>query len=85
MMNVEAVEHGGQPAAVPEIKRGGGMDINMNRNALAKLSGPQKKELFGILAASLFKDFSETEKKDLLQKIITGGKTNLQVIDMVEH
>ena len=45
----------------------------------------QKKELLDTLAVSLFRNFSETEKKVFLQKIISGDKTNLPLIDMVEH
>ncbi len=61
---------------------------NMNLDTEEILKGmnqDQKKEFFSTLAASLFKDFSETEKKKLLQKIISGDKANLKVIDMVEH
>ena len=60
--------------------------MNLNTEEMLKgMSQDQKKEFFSTLAASLFNDFSETEKKKLLQKIISGDKANLKVIDMVDH
>ena len=52
---------------------------------LTKMNQVQKKELLATLADSLFKNFNETEKKKFLHKIMSGDKTNLPVIDMVEH
>jgi hypothetical protein len=52
---------------------------------LKGMSRNQKKELFTTLAASLFENFSETEKKKLLQKIISGRVPGSEVIGMVEH
>lgn len=52
---------------------------------LSGMSQDQKKEFFGALAASLCKEFSGTEKKKLLHKIISGDTANPKVIDMVEH
>jgi len=61
------------------------MSRTTDKDILKGMNQTQKKELLGTLAASLFKDFSKPEKKDLLQKIISEDKANLQVIDMVEH
>ena len=61
------------------------MSRDQAETILTGLNQTQKKEMLDTLAASLFKNFSEIEKKEFLQKIISGGKTNLPVIDMVEH
>lgn len=61
------------------------MSRTTDKDILKGMNQTQKKELFGALAASLFKEFSKTEKKDLLQKIISEDKADLQVIDMVER
>ena len=61
------------------------MSRDQAETILTGMNQIQKKELLDTLAASLFKNFSENEKKEFLQKIISGDKTNLPVIDMVEH
>ena len=61
------------------------MSRTTDKDILKGMNQAQKKELLGTLAASLFKDFSKTEKKDILQKIISEDKADLQVIDMVQH
>ena len=61
------------------------MNRDKGEEILAGMNQVQQKELLDTLAASLFRNFSETEKKAFLQKIISGDKTNLPLIDMVEH
>ena len=61
------------------------MSRDQDNKILTGMNRGQKKELLDTLVGSLFEDFSETEKREFLQKIISGGKTNLAVIDMVEH
>ncbi len=61
------------------------MGREQTEKILSGMNQDQKKELLDTLAGSLFKDFSETEKKTFLQKIISGDKANLPLIDMVEH
>ncbi len=61
------------------------MSRNKSEEILAGMDQVQQKELLDSLAASLFKNFSETEKKAFLQKVISGDKTDLPLIDMVEH
>lgn len=59
--------------------------MNIGNDGLNKLDQSQKKKLLATLAASLLQDLDEQEKKALLQKIVSSGGNNLQVIDMVEH
>jgi hypothetical protein len=59
--------------------------MNIGKDGLNKLDHSQKKKLLATLVASLLQDLNEQEKKALLQKIVSSGGSNLQVIDMVEH
>lgn len=59
--------------------------MNIGKDGLNKLDQSQKKKLLATLVASLLHDLNEEEKKALLQKIVSSGGSNLQVIDMVEH
>jgi len=59
--------------------------MSIDKDSLKKLDRSQKKELLSTLVASLLHDLDEEEKKKLLQKIVSCGGDNLQVIDMVEH
>lgn len=52
---------------------------------LSGMNQVQKKELLDTLAGSLFSNFSESEKKEFLQRVISGDKANLPLIEMVEH
>jgi len=61
------------------------MSRNKSEEILAGMDQGQKKELLDSLATSLFKNFGETEKKAFLQKVLSGDKTDLPLIDMVEH
>lgn len=61
------------------------MDTIINKAGLNRLNHSQKKELLGNLVASLAQDLSGKEKKELLQKTVSCGGDNPQVIDMVEH
>ena len=61
------------------------MDTIIDQAGLDRLNHSQKKELLGGLVASLLQDLTGKEKKELLQKIVSCGGDNPQVIDMVEH
>ena len=61
------------------------MSRDQAKTILTGMTQIQKKDLLDTLAASLFKNFNEIEKKEFLQKVISGDKTNLPLIDMVEH
>ncbi|GBD98384.1 hypothetical protein BMS3Abin07_00396 [bacterium BMS3Abin07] len=52
---------------------------------LSDLTPAVKRELLDGLVKSLLSELIETEKKELLQKIVSGGRENRQMIDMVEH
>ena len=52
---------------------------------LSGMNQVQKKELLDTLAGSLFRNFNESEKKEFLQRVISGDKANLPLIEMVEH
>jgi len=59
--------------------------MDISNDSLASLDRSEKKRLLSTLVASLLHDLDGTEKKALLQKIVSCGGDNLQVIDMVEH
>ncbi|HDH05795.1 MAG TPA: hypothetical protein ENH01_08790 [Nitrospirae bacterium] len=44
-----------------------------------------KKEFLDTMVKSLLSDLKETEKKELLKKLVSGGRENREVINMVEH
>jgi hypothetical protein len=61
------------------------MDKEKIGDLLSKLSPALKKELLNDLVASLLKDVSEKDKKQVLQSILAGRAGSGQVIDMVER
>jgi hypothetical protein len=61
------------------------MDKENIEDIVTGLSPSLKKDLLNNLVKSLLSDLKETEKKELIQKIVSGGRENRQVIDMVEH
>ncbi|GBE05883.1 hypothetical protein BMS3Abin10_01524 [bacterium BMS3Abin10] len=52
---------------------------------LQEISPAIKKEFLDTLVKSLLNDLKETEKKELLKKLVSGGRENREVINMVEH
>ncbi len=52
---------------------------------LQDMSPAIKKEFLDTLVKSLLSDLKETEKKELLKKLVSGGRENREVINMVEH
>lgn len=54
-------------------------------DVLLGLGPAVKKEMLDALVKFLLSDLQETEKKELLQKVVAGGRENRQVIDMVDH
>ncbi len=52
---------------------------------LSGLRPSVKKELLDNLIKSLLSDMQDTEKKELFHKLVSGGRENRQVIDMVDH
>lgn len=61
------------------------MHTIIDKAGLDRLNHSQKKELLGGLVAFLVQDLNGLEKKYLLQKIVSCGRDDPQVIDMVEH
>jgi hypothetical protein len=64
---------------------GGTMNKDKIDDLFSKMSPVLKKELLNDLVASLLKDVSETDKKQVLQSILAGRTGSGQVIDMVER
>ena len=56
-----------------------------NDEMISGLSPSLKKELLNELVASLLKEVSEEDKKQVLQAVLSSKKGSGQVIDMVEH
>lgn len=61
------------------------MDESKIGEALSSMSPALKKELLDNLVTSLLSDLNETEKKELLQTVLTGRKKNRKLVDMVEY
>ena len=50
---------------------------------LQDMSPAVKKGFLDTLVKSLLSDLRETEKKELLRKLVSGGRENRETIDMV--
>ncbi len=61
------------------------MPDEKTEDILSVMSPSVKKKLLDNLIKSLLSDMQETEKKELFQKLVSGGRKNRQVIDMVDH
>lgn len=61
------------------------MNDSRINDILVRLDPSMKKELLNSLVNMLLEDLSEIEKKELLHRVVSGGRKNRQVIDMVEH
>lgn len=61
------------------------MDKDKIDDLFSKMNPASRKELLNDLVASLLKDVSATDKKEVLQAILAGRKGSGQVIDMVER
>ncbi len=51
----------------------------------SRMNSASKRELLNDLVASLLKDVSPTDKKEVLQSILAGRQGSGQVVDMVER
>ena len=55
------------------------------RDVIANLEPSVKKELLNNLVNMLIEELTETEKKELLQRVAAGGRKSREMIEMVEH
>lgn len=61
------------------------MDKEKTGDLFSKMSPASRKKLLNDLVASLLKDVSATDKKEVLQSILSGRQGSGQVVDMVER
>ncbi len=55
------------------------------RDVLSSLEPSVKKELLNSLVSMLIEELTEAEKKELLQRVATGGRKSREIIEMVEY
>lgn len=61
------------------------MDKSKIGETLSNMSPALKKEFLDSLMTSLLSDLNETEKRKLLQSVLTGRKKNRELVEMVEY
>ena len=61
------------------------MDKSKIGETLSNMSPALKKEFLDSLMTSLLSDLNKTEKRKLLQSVLTGRKKNRKLVEMVEY
>jgi hypothetical protein len=67
------------------VKGGGLMNNDGIEDILSGKNPDAKRELLDSLVTNLLSDLNETEKKSLLQRLLTGRKDSRELATMVEH